>query len=259
MITDTAILHDPYFWLLGIPAVILLGLGKGGFIGFGTLATPLLALAVPPVQAAAIILPLLIVQDAVGVWAFRKTWDRHILAVMLPGALIGVLIGYVFAASLPEVWVLLALALISIGFGLQRLWVQRGGRVAPSRVLPDWVGMLCGTASGVSSQIAHAGGPPYQLWVMPQRLDRDILVGTTAIFFAVMNWIKLPAFAALGEFTTTNLVASAAMLPVAMLSTFAGVWLVRRVRGESFYVIVYVLIALVGFKLLWDAVTLLAA
>lgn len=259
MIAGIAILHDPYFWLLGIPAVTLLGLGKGGFIGFGTLATPLLALAVPPVQAAAIILPLLIVQDAVGVWAFRKSWDRHILLVMLPGALIGILIGYVFAASLPEAWVLLALAVISIGFGLQRLWAGRGGRVAPSHVLPDWVGLLCGTASGVSSQIAHAGAPPYQLWVIPQRLQRDILVGTTAIFFAAMNWIKLPAYAALGEFTPVNLAASAALLPVATLSTFAGVSLVRRVRPESFYVTIYVLTTLVGFKLLWDAVTLLAA
>ena len=77
MIVDTTILHDPLFWLLGIPAVILMGLGKGGFIGVGTLAIPLMALVVPPVQSAAILLPLLIVMDVVGVWAFRKTWDRH--------------------------------------------------------------------------------------------------------------------------------------------------------------------------------------
>ena len=254
MIVDTTILHDPLFWILGIPSVILMGLGKGGFIGVGTLAVPLMALVVPPVQSAAILLPLLIAQDAVSVWAFRKSWDRHIMLVMLPAALVGIAIGYLFAASLSEAWILLALGLISILFGAQRLWIERGGRAAPAHVLPNWVGVLCGLSSGLTSQIAHAGAPPYQLWVMPQRLQRDILVGTTAIFFAVMNWVKVPAYAALGQFTPVNLLASVALMPVAIAATFAGVWLVRRVHPDRFYTLVYALTVLVGVKLLWDAV-----
>ena len=250
---DVAILHEPLFWLLGIPAVVLLGLGKGGFVGVGTLATPLLALAMSPLQAAAIILPLLIVQDSVGVWAFRKTWDPHILKVMLPGVVIGILIAYLFSASLPETWVLGALGLISVLFGLQRLWVQRGGRIAPAKMWPDWAGFACGIGSGVASQIAHAGAPPYQIWVMPRRLPRDMLVGTTAIFFAVMNWMKVPTYVALGEFTTANFIATLALLPVATGSTFAGVWLVRRVEPQRFYGLAYALLTLVGGKLLWDA------
>ena len=122
MIEGAAIVNDPFFWLLGIPAVVLLGLGKGGFIGVGTLAIPLMAQAVPPVQAAAVLLPLLIVQDAVGVWSFRASWDRRIMVVMLPGAVIGIGLGYWFAASLSEAWVLVAVGLISFLFGLQRLW-----------------------------------------------------------------------------------------------------------------------------------------
>lgn len=259
MIVDTTILHDPLFWLLGIPAVILMGLGKGGFIGVGTLAIPLMALVVPPVQSAAILLPLLIVMDVVGVWAFRRTWDRRIMIVMLPGAVLGVGLGYLFAARLPEDWILLALGLISILFGAQQLWKGRGGRVLPGHVLPDWVGVLCGVAAGLTSQIAHAGGPPYQLYVFPQRLHRDVLVGTTAIFFAAVNWIKVPAYAGLGQFTAVNLLASAALLPMAVIATFAGVWLVRRVDPERFYTIVYWLTVLIGFKLLWDALVLLAA
>lgn len=255
MTVDTTILHDPLFWLLGVPAVILMGLGKGGFIGFGTLAMPMIALVVPPVQAAAIVLPLLIVQDAVGVWAFRRTWDRHIMLVMLPSAAIGILLGYLFAASLPETWILLALGLISILFGAQRLWIERGGRIAPASAMPDWVGALCGAASGLTSQIAHAGAPPYQLWVFPQKLPRDVLVGTTAIFFAAVNWLKVPAYVGLGQFTPVNLLASTALLPVAILSTFAGVRLVRRIDPERFYLIVYGLTLLVGVKLTWDAVS----
>lgn len=250
---ETALLHHPVFWLLGIPAVLLLGLGKGGFVGFGSLAMPLMALAVPPLQAAAIVLPILIVQDAVGVWAFRKTWDGHILAVMLPGSLLGIASGYVFAASLPEKWVLGALGIISIVFALQRLWSERGRRIATAVRLPDWVGLLCGTVSGLTSQIAHAGAPPFQFFVLPRRLPPATMVGTTAIFFAVTNWLKVPAYAALGQFTRTNLIATLALLPAATFATFAGVWLVRRVPAERFYVLIYVLTALVGVKLLWDA------
>ena len=117
----------------------------------------------------------------------------------------------------------------------------------------DSAGTLFGIASGFTSQIAHAGQPPFQVWVVPRRLPRDILVGTTAIFFAAVNWIKVPAYVALGQFTHANLLTAAALLPVAIASTFAGVWLVRRVSAERFYVAIYLLMVLVGAKLLWDA------
>lgn len=252
MIPDPAILHDPWFWLLCVPAVILVGLGKGGFIGVGTLAMPVMAQAMPPVQAAAVLLPLLVVQDAVGVWSFRHSWDRRIMLLMLPAGIVGVGIGYLFAASLSEGWILIALGVISVLFAGQRLWMERGGRPAPSHVLPDWVGVACGMASGLTSQLAHAGSPPYQLWVMPQRLARDIFVGTTVIFFAALNWAKVPAYAALGQFTSVNLIASMALMPVAIVSTFAGVRLVRRVDPDRFYTFVYWLTVLLGVKLAWD-------
>ncbi|WP_296537615.1 sulfite exporter TauE/SafE family protein [Rhizorhabdus sp.] len=255
MIVDTPIIHDPWFWLIGIPAVIMVGLGKGGFSGVGTLAMPMLALVMSPVQAAAIMLPLLIVQDAVGVWAFRQSWSRHIMKVMLPGAVLGISAGYIFAASLPEAWILLALGLITVLFGGRQLWIARGGRAVPAHRLPDWIGALCGFGSGLTSQIAHAGSPPFQIYVLPQRLERDVLVGTTAIFFALVNWMKVPAYAGLGQFTSANLTASAALMPVAIGSTFAGVWLVRKVDPGRFYAMIYWLTLLLGTKLLWAAIT----
>jgi uncharacterized membrane protein YfcA len=180
------------------------------------------------------------------------------MLVMVPGAVAGILLGYVFAASLPEAWILLALGLISLLFGAQRLWIERGGRIAPARKRPDWVGVLCGAASGLTSQIAHAGAPPFQIYVFPQKLPRDVLVGTTAIFFALINWIKVPAYVALGQFTPVNLLASAALLPVAIASTFAGVRLVRKIDAERFYLMVYGLTVVMGLKLTWDAVRALA-
>ena len=246
------LLHDPLFLAVSALAVILLGLSKGGFAGVGALGTPMLALIVSPVEAAAIILPILIVQDVVSVWAFRKSWDGRVLALMLPGAVIGIGLAYAFAARLPEAGMQIALGLISVLFAARSLWLQRGGRVPAPTDPPAWFGFLMGIVSGVTSQIAHAGQPPFQIYVLPKRLARDVLVGTTAIFFAAVNWIKVPAYLALGQFTRTHLLTSLAMVPLALAATLAGVWLVRRVDADRFYTLIYWLMLAIGLKLIWD-------
>ncbi|MEA3003663.1 MAG: uncharacterized protein QOH81_2451 [Sphingomonadales bacterium] len=243
---------DLRFYLFAIPAVILIGLAKGGFTGLGALGTPLIALGIDPIRGAAILLPILIAQDIVSVAAFRRSWDGHVLRVMLPGAVLGVGIGYAFAASVPEGAVMAALGAVAILFGFYRLWIERGHQVAASSRSPAWVGSLFGVATGFTSQIAHAGGPPFQMWVMPRRLPRDTFVGTSAIFFAVLNWIKVPAYAALGQFSRDNLVTALVLLPLAIASSLAGVRLVRRVPVERFYTIVYLLLIVAGGKLLLD-------
>jgi uncharacterized membrane protein YfcA len=245
---------DTVYYICAAVAVIVSGLAKGGFAGIGALAMPVMALGVDPVRGAAILLPILIVQDAVSVWAFRHSWDRTVLLVMLPGMAIGIALGYFFAAIVPESAVLGALGGISFVFGLHRLWLERGGTAALPSTSPNWIGTLFGVASGFTSQIAHAGSPPFQMWVLPRRLPRDTLVGTTAIAFATMNWLKVPAYAALGQFTRSNLTATALLVPVALLSTFAGVALVRRIDAARFYVLIYVLMVLLGIKLMADAI-----
>lgn len=244
---------DWHFYALAVPAVILLGLSKGGFAGLGALSLPLLAFAIDPVRAAAITLPILIAQDLVGVWAFRRTVDWRLIGWMLPGSLLGIWLGYAFAASVSPVAVMAAVGAISILFGVYRLWAAH--HMAPSEAArwPEWVGSLFGIVSGFTSQIAHAGQPPFQLWVLPRRLGRDLLVGTTAIYFAATNWLKVPAYAALGQFTRANLLTSAALLPLALVSTVAGVWLVRRIEPERFYTAIYWLMILVGAALIWEA------
>ena len=246
--------QDPKFYLFAIPAVLLIGLAKGGFSGLGALGMPLIALGMDPVRGAAILLPILIAQDVVGVAAFRKSWDGHVLAAMLPGAVLGVGLGWLFAASVSSAAVLAAVGAISILFGLYRLWAERGGRLIASSRSPAWVGGLFGIATGLTSQIAHAGGPPFQMWVMPRRLPRDVFIGTTAIFFAILNWIKVPAYVALGQFTRANFMATLALLPIALIGSLAGVWLVRRVSVERYYSLVYALMVVAGAKLLWDGV-----
>lgn len=94
------------------------------------------------------------------------------------------------------------------------------------------------------------------MWVMARRLPRDAFIGTTAIFFAALNWIKVPAYAALGQFTPANLAATFVLLPFAIAGALAGIWLIRKVAPERFYTLVYALMVLAGAKLLWDGLGL---
>ena len=248
---------DPFFYLVAIPAVFLLGLTKGGFAGIGVVAVPMMTLAVSPVMAASIILPILLVQDVVSVWSFRKTWDKGILVLMLPAAAVGIVLGWALAALVDESAVRLAVGAISVVFALQRLWAERALKAAdeieagPAR---PWFGVLCGATAGFTSQIAHAGGPPFQIYALPRGLPRDVFIGTSAIFFGVVNWMKVPAYLALGQLTPQALATAGVLLPLAIASTWAGVWLVRRVPAEGFYKLIYVLLVLVGGKLMFDGV-----
>lgn len=246
-------LADPHFLIVAIFAVILVGLAKGGLSGLGALGTPLIALVIPPVPAAAVLLPILIVQDAVSIWSFRKSWDGWIIGWMLPGAILGILIGWWLAAALREEAVMAALGAITFGFGLYRLWIERGGRVVAASRSPGWVGSLFGVGMGFASEIAHAGGPPFQMWVAPRKLPHETFVGTNAILFGIVNWAKVPVYVALGAFTKQTLTASAALLPLAIASTLAGVWVIRRISGRAFYTIAYILMVALGGHLLWQA------
>lgn len=240
---------DPLYIACAVLAVTISGLGKGGFAGLGMLSMPVMAQGVNAIEGAAILLPILVVQDAVGVWAFRRTWDKTILLAMLPGMALGVGLGYALAAIVNETVVTGIIGLLAMLFGLYRLWLERGGRIPMPSNSPLWVGSIFGVASGFASQIAHAGAPPFQMWVIPRHLPRDILVGTTAIAFAVMNWMKIPAYAALGQFTRENLQTSAFLMPVALASTAAGVVLVRKIDAARFYTLIYVLMVVLGLKL----------
>jgi uncharacterized membrane protein YfcA len=250
---------DPLFYLAAVPAVILMGLSKGGFAGLGLLSLPLMALVVSPVQSAAIILPILIVQDVVSVWAYRHAWDRRNLAILLPSGALGILAGYLLAARVSDAAVTLAVGLISLIFALRRLVAERRGAELEATRADIGPGVFWGALIGFTSMVAHAGGPPFQVYVMPQRLARDVFVGTGAVLFAIINWLKVVPYLALGQFSRENLASSAALVPVAIASTWAGVWLVRRVSGERFYTLVYYLLVAVGLKLIYDGVVALAA
>ena len=243
--------ESPIFYAAAVPAVILVGLSKGGFAGLATLSLPLLALVSAPIRAAAIMLPILIVQDMVSVWFYRHDFDRRVVAILLAGSLIGIAGGALFAAHVSNAAVLLIVGLIASGFVLYS-WLRKGSRdeePQPANVAP---GLFWGAVLGFTSFIANAGSPPFQVYVLPQRLKPQTYAGVQTMVFAAVNLIKLGAFFALGQVSFDNFAVSASLFPLAIAATFAGVWLVRRVQAGIFYKFVYAMTFVIGLKLIWD-------
>ena len=241
------------FYLVAIPAVILFGLAKGGFSGLGTLGMPMLSLVASPVRAAAIVLPILLVQDWLSVWAFRRDFSPRNLIILIPSSMIGVGVGWLVAARVSDDAVRLAIGVISIVFVLYMLIRDRLGR-APVEKPGVPSGVLWGSLAGFTSFISHSGSPPFQVYVMPQYLKPPVFAGTATMFFAAVNLLKVPPYFLLGQFNRDNLFVSAGLIPVAILSTFGGVWLTRRVSADRFYAIILALTFLIGVKLIYDAV-----
>jgi uncharacterized protein len=242
---------DPLFWAFAIPAVFIMAMGKGGFGGnLAVLAMPLMAMTAPALQAAAIMMPILLLMDAISVWAWRRTWSRENLIIMLPAGIAGTFVGYLTASWVSDVSLRLMIGLISLAFCLQ-VWLARE-KERPQRP-PDWArGSLWSGISGFTSFISHVGGPQLSVYLLPQKLPKDVLAGTFTVYFTIINIVKLPGFVALGAFTEQNLWTSAALAPIAALGTLFGVWLVKRVSTELFYRISYQLLFVVALKLVWD-------
>ncbi|HEY2532060.1 MAG TPA: sulfite exporter TauE/SafE family protein [Xanthobacteraceae bacterium] len=255
--TRHCVITDPLFYILAIPAVLLLGLGKGGFAGIGMISTPLLALVVPPLQGAAILLPILIIQDVISVITYRRSFSAWNLKVLIPGSVLGMAGATLFASSVSNAAIELTVGAIGLSFVLYtRLlnWLRPAFvRAAdkPRRPHPA-MGVVWGALAGFMSLLIQVGAPPFQIHVLPQRLDKLTLVGTSVLFFAFLNWMKIGPYLALGQFSTRNFATSMALLPLAVAANFLGIWLVRKTPTEQFYRIAYLLMLLISLILLWQ-------
>lgn len=243
-------IDDPHFYFWAIPAVLLVGLAKSGFLsGFGAVATPLMAMAIPVPQAAAIMLPLLCLMDITSLQQLWKERDAPLLQLLLPAGLVGIAMGTVLFSVVSSAVVSLVVGALTLLFLLQRLLLKpRAQHHAPSR---KW-GFAAGVLSGFTSFVAHAGGPPISAYVLPMRLDPIRVTATLAVFFSVVNLAKWVPYAALGLFDARNLWTSLALAPLAPVGVWIGVWLTRRMAAHWFYRVAYLGMALAGGKLLWD-------
>jgi uncharacterized membrane protein YfcA len=249
---------DPSIYYAAIPAVILVGLTKGGMgEALALMGVPILALAVPPVQAAAILLPILIVMDVVSLWIWREHNDRTLLKMLLPGALIGVAIGWATAAYVPRDALRLIIGLITVLFAARYFyngWRARQGRIIPAKAHRLLPAAFLGTLSGYGSFVAHAGGAPFQIYGLPLKLPPRDYTGAAVRFFAILNLVKLGPYFALGQLDTANLAISATLVPLAIATTAVGGFLVKRMRPDVFYPFMYAMAFVAGLKLVYDGV-----
>ena len=245
---------DVWAWALCILAAFAVGLAKGGLSMIGMLGVPLMALVMSPVQAAGILLPVYVVSDIGGLIAFRRSFDRRVLVTLIPGMLAGVTLGWATARLVNEAQVGLIVGLIGLAFSVNALLrptlsgrgVARGPSAGP--------GAFWGALAGYTSFVSHSGAPPYQIYVQPMRMEPMLFAGTTTIFFAITNAVKLVPYAALGQLSLHNLSVSAVLVLPALLGVVAGLWIIRRVPASFFYKFITWSLAIVSLKLIWDGI-----
>lgn len=245
------LITDGFFYAVAVPAVLLLGISKSGFgMGFGALAVPMMALSVSVPQAAAILMPLLLFMDLLGISALRKDLDKPLLKFLLPFGLLGTVIGTVLFKLLDAQVVAGIVGGFTLLFLGQRLLFPPRADSAPP---PRWLGAILTTASGFTSFIAHAGSPPISAYVIPLRMKPVVFAATMSYFFFFINLSKWLPYAWLGLLDMRNMATSLVLLPLVPLGVWVGVRLARRISPALFYRLVYTGLFLTGTKLVWDA------
>lgn len=243
------IVPDLGFMFAAGMAAFFVGMSKGGVPMIGGLAVPTMALFMSPITAAGLLLPVYVISDMFGVWAYRREFSGRNLAILIPASTLGIGIGWATASIVTEAMVMLIVGGIGIAFCLMR-WFGGAGKVARPADVPR--GVFWGAVSGFTSFVSHAGAPPYQMYVVPQKLPKMVYAGTTTLTFAVVNALKLVPYWALGQLNAGNLAVTALLIPVAVAATFVGVRLTRVLPEKLFYRLVVVALFLISLKLTWD-------
>ena len=243
------------FLLVAALGVLLIGISKAGFGGgLGALATPILAMVMPATTAVAVLLPLLLVMDALGIWTFRKQFDRRVLKTIIPGAILGMLLGWAFFGLVNPLYVKAVLGIECILFALMRLIKAKQISAAPAREPSMVLGVFFGSLSSFASFISHAGSPPMLQYTLPLKLEKAVLVGTMTIFFTFVNFIKLLPYSHLGLLNTSNFGTSLMLLPVVPIGYWLGIKALRGISDYYFQKILTWALLITGIKLLWDVI-----
>jgi uncharacterized membrane protein YfcA len=248
------LIAQPWFYALAIPAVLMVGITKTGVGGSNVLGVSLMSFAVSVPQATAILLPILCLTDLFGAWLFRRHWDARNLAIILPGATLGIALGWASFAYLDSVAIKTVVGVIAVWFAVaQFLPLIRKREVAASPSSAP-KGVFWSAVAGLTSFVAHAGQPPLSIYLIPQRLEKQTYLGTNAIFWFFVNYLKLVPFWHLGQLHATNVATSMALMPLIPVGLAIGWWIQRKLSPTLFYKVVLALLGLTGVKLIWDGV-----
>lgn len=248
------LITDPLFYLIAIPVVLLTGISKTGIPGlFGGMAVPLLALVVTPLQAAAVMLPVLCFIDLFGLRAYWGVYDKRNMPILLTGLLIGIVVGTLVFGLVPQDILRLLIGVIATVFALNNLsgWARNRPPAQAS-----WLrGVIWSSLSGLTSFLAHAGSAPMMAYMLPLRLDKRIYVGTMVWFFFASNYIKIVPYAVLGQLDTSNLLTALVLLPLVPIGVKLGVLIQGRLNERVFYQLSYWALLGIGVKLTYDGLS----
>ena len=241
---------DSYFFLASL-AALLVGLSKGGLSSVGMLAVPLLSLVISPVKAAVLLLPIFVASDMVGIWLYRKSFDPRNLKILIPAGIFGIFIGWLTASVVSDTAVKLLIGLIGVSFCLN-MWLRKND--ALTQQAPNLLkGSFWGALSGFTSFISHSGAPPYQVYMLPQKLSKIEFAGTTTLFFAVINATKIIPYQHLRPYAYEDVLSAAAMLPFAFVGTFLGAYLTQRIADKWFFLFIQLGLFGLSIQLIVDA------
>lgn len=242
------------YWLISGLAAFLLGVSKGGIPMIAILSVPLMSLFMDPAAAAGLLLPLYIVADFYAMYLFRKSFSIKNLKILIPGAVGGILIGFFAVAVVPNNAVKLLVACIGFSYFLNSLRARFTRSEIPARSADIPRGLFWGALAGLTSYISHAGGPPYQAYVLPQRLDKMVFLGTTTIFFTAVNLMKLPAYLLAGQITWDSLSQAVWLAPSVLVGAWSGVAISRALPERIFFLMIEMALLAVSFKLLFEVI-----
>ncbi len=240
------------FWALAALASFFVGVSKGGLPLIGILAVPLLSLVISPVVAVGLLLPIYIFSDMYGLWIYRREYDTRNIMILVPAAAVGILIGWATARITNEDVVKLLVGVIGLAYCGYALWsLYRMPEPQPADV-PR--GVFWGIISGFTSFVSHAGGPPYQMYVLPQRMEKMVYAGTTTIIFAIINLMKLPPYWLLGQVNLDSLQKCLLLGPFSLFGAFFGYRMTRLIPEALFFRAVEVALFLVALLLLQESI-----
>ncbi|OSQ53199.1 sulfite exporter TauE/SafE family protein [Marivita geojedonensis] len=240
------------YWIVAALAAFLMGLSKGGVPMIALLSVPLMSLFMDPALAAGLLLPIYIVADIYAVYLFRRAFSARNLKILLPGAIAGILLGYGAVAYVPGDVVKLLVAAIGLSYLISALRSRFSKHEVPAKPADVPRGLFWGTLTGLTSYISHAGGPPFQAYVLPQKLDKMVYLGTTTIFFTVVNLLKVPPFILAGQITWDSAIQAVWLAPAALAGAWSGAAISRRLPEKMFFLLVEIALAVVSAKLVYE-------
>ncbi len=241
---------DLYLILASLGA-LLIGMSKGGLPMVGMMSVPLLSMVMSPVKAAVLLLPLFVISDFVGVWLYRRQFSAINLKILIPASLIGVYFGWLTASLISDQTIKFIIGLMGLSFCFQT-WLRRNQLDEPQPA-GKIKGYFWGSLAGFTSFISHAGGPPFQIYVLPQKLPKAEFAGTATILFAIINLSKIVPYQNLSPYSQEDLLKAATLVPMALIGTFLGAYLTRRINEVWFYKLVQTGLFVVSCKLIWDS------